>query len=53
MSSSRGVSGDIFHGGRYGVEEQIEKSLNTIIEKFEEMKHDLLFLLSEDEDPQN
>ncbi len=33
--------------------QNIEKSLNTIIEKFEEMKHDLLFLLSEDEDPQN
>lgn len=31
----------------------IEKSLNTIIEKFEDLKQDLLFLLSEDADPVN
>ena len=42
------------HGKSTEIQVQnIEKSLNTIIEKFEEMKHDLLFLLSEDEDPQN
>lgn len=28
--------------------ENIEKNLNTIIEKFEEMRQDLLFILSED-----
>ena len=31
----------------------IEQSLNTIIEQFEEMKKDLVFLLSENEDQQN
>ena len=31
----------------------VEKSLNTIIEQFEEMKKDLVFLLSENEDQQN
>ena len=37
-----------------GVQVQnIEKSLNTIIEQFEEMKKDLVFLLSENEDQQN
>lgn len=30
-----------------------KKSLNTIIEQFEEMKKDLVFLLSENEDQQN
>ena len=30
--------------------QNIEKNLNTIISQFEEMKHDLLFLLSEKED---
>lgn len=33
--------------------QNIEKSLNTIIEQFEEMKKDLVFLLSENEDQQN
>lgn len=31
----------------------IEKGLDTIIEKFEDLKQDLLFLLSEDADPVN
>lgn len=31
----------------------IEKSLNTIIEQYEEMKKDLVFLLSENGDQQN
>ena len=33
--------------------QNIEKSLNTIIEQFEEMKKDLVFLLSENENQQN
>ena len=33
--------------------QNIEKSLNTIIKQFEEMKKDLVFLLSENEDQQN
>ena len=33
--------------------QNIEKSLNSIIEQFEEMKKDLVFLLSENEDQQN
>ena len=33
--------------------QNIEKSLNTIIEQFEEMKKDLVFLLSENEDQQD
>ena len=33
--------------------QSMEKCLNTIIEQFEELKKDLVFLLSEDEDPQN
>lgn len=33
--------------------QNIEKSLNTIIEQFEALKKDLVFLLSESEDPQN
>lgn len=33
--------------------QNIEKSLNTMIEQFEEMKKDLVFLLSENEDQQN
>ena len=33
--------------------QNIEKSLNTIIEQFEEMKKDLVFLLSENKDQQN
>ena len=33
--------------------QNIEKSLNTIIEQFEEMKRDLVFLLSENKDQQN
>ena len=38
------------HGKSTEIQVQnIEKSLNTIIEKFEEMKHDLLFLLREAE----
>lgn len=36
-----------------GEVQNIEKSLNTIIEQFEEMKKDLFFLLSENEDQQN
>ena len=31
--------------------QNIEKNLTTIIEKFEEMKQDLLFILSEDAEP--
>ena len=31
----------------------MEKCLNTIIKQFEELKKDLVFLLSENEDPQN
>lgn len=30
--------------------QNIEKSLNTIIKQFEEMKHDLVFLLKENEE---
>lgn len=33
--------------------QNIEKNLNTIIEQFEEMKKDLVFLLSEDGENQN
>ena len=33
--------------------ERIEKNLQTIIERFEEMKKDLVFLLSEDADQKN
>ena len=33
--------------------QNIEKSLNTIIEQFEEMKKDFVFLLSENENQQN
>ncbi len=33
--------------------QNIEKNLSTIIEKFEEMKQDLLFLLSEDAEQKN
>ncbi len=33
--------------------QNIEKNLNTIIEQFEEMKKDLVFLLSEDVENQN
>lgn len=33
--------------------QNIEKNLNTIIEQFEEMKKDLVFLLSENEENQN
>ena len=36
-----------------GEVQNIEKSLNTIIEQFEEMKKDLVFLLSENKDQQN
>jgi len=42
------------HGKTSEVQVQnIEKSLNTIIEQFEEMKKDLVFLLSENKDQQN
>ena len=40
-------------GERLIAYQNIEKSLNTIIEQFEEMKKDLVFLLSENEDQQN
>jgi hypothetical protein len=33
--------------------QNIEKNLSTIIQQFEEMKKDLVFLLSENEDQQN
>ena len=58
MAVSIGIIGERLIAYKYGKTSEvqvqnIEKSLNTIIEQFEEMKKDLVFLLSENEDQQN